>query len=159
MELCIPVKFLTTIRFTVLVLLLVSNFTSAFAAERRLLLITNAKYKPLSLTNTELRRLFLGIPVFRKGNRLIPFVNKSEDLCYQVFLQSIIGMSEKRYERTLVSGFYRQGVSSPNIYQDQTKLLSELKKEELGISFLFDTEGIEEKQFNVVQEIWISDKP
>ncbi len=159
MELCIPLKFLTTIRLIVLVFLLVSNFTSAFATERRLLLITNSNYKPLSLNKTELRRLFLGIPVYRKGNRLIPFVNKSEDLCYQVFLQSVIGMSEKRYERTLVSGFYRQGVLSPNIYQDQIKLLSDLKTEELGISFLFDTEGIEEKQFNVVQEIWISDTP
>ncbi len=133
--------------------------TSANAEERRLLLITKPDYKPLPLDKNELRRLFLGIPVYRKGERLVPLVNKSGDLCYQVFLQSILGMSQKRYERVLVSGFYRQGVRSPSIYADQQNLLFDLKDKKLGISFLFDNGTGEEKQFNVVQEIWISDTP
>ncbi|VAX00949.1 hypothetical protein MNBD_GAMMA22-976 [hydrothermal vent metagenome] len=133
--------------------------TSAYAEERRLLLITKPDYKPSPLDKNELRRLFLGIPVYRKGERLIPLVNKSGDLCYQVFLQSILGMSQKRYERVLVSGFYRQGVRSPTVYTSQDNLLLDLKNKKLGISFLFDNDSGEEKNFNVVQEIWVSDTP
>ncbi len=113
----------------------------------------------MPLDKNELRRLFLGISVYRKGERLVPLVNKSGELCYQVFLQSILGMSQKRYERVLVSGFYRQGVRSPSIYVDQQNLLIDLQDKKFGISFLFDNGTGVEKQFNVVQEIWISDTP
>lgn len=153
-------------RIVTLILLLSSNNALAGEEKMRLLLVTKAEYKPLPLNKNELRRLFLGMPVYRDGKKLSPLINKSEGFCYQVFLQSIVGMSEKRYERTLLSGFYRKGIATPMIYEDKNDLLSELKNQTTSITFLFD-HGEEnsnnlsidnDENLNVVQEIWISDK-
>jgi hypothetical protein len=143
----------------VLILLQVSGISSVFSEELRLLLITRAEYKPLPLDRNELRRLFLGMPVYRNGEKLIPLINKSEELCYQVFLQSVVGLSQKRYERSLISGLYRQGVVAPVVYEDKKNLLKDLSKKDRTISVMFDQGEGKEKAFNVVQEIWISDEP
>ncbi|VAW60104.1 hypothetical protein MNBD_GAMMA08-1914 [hydrothermal vent metagenome] len=166
MELRLPVNISHVIQAITLILLLSGNNAMADEEKMRLLLITKSEYKPLPLNRNELRRLFLGMPVYREGKKLSPLINKSEGFCYQVFLQSIIGMSEKRYERALLSGFYRQGIASPIIYEDMNALLSELKKQESSITFLFDhsdansgnADITNDKNLNVVQEIWISGK-
>jgi len=145
--------------YVVIILLQVSGISSVFSEELRLLLITRAEYKPLPLDKNELRRLFLGMPVYRSGEKLIPLINKSEELCYQVFLQSVVGLSQKRYERSLVSGLYRQGVIAPVVYEDKKDLLKDLSKKDRTISVMFDQGEGKEKAFNVVQEIWISDEP
>ncbi len=139
-------------------MLMLCQTSSLIAGDLRLLLITKSGYKPLPFSKIELRRLFLGVPVYRDGKALQPLINKSEDLCYQVFLQSTLGMSEKRYERSLVSDIYRQGVKSPNIYHDFNKLLEDLNKKNMAISFYYDHGVSTDKKFNIVQEIWISDE-
>lgn len=145
--------------YVMLVLLQVSGISPVLSEELRLLLITRAEYKPLPLDRNELRRLFLGMPVYRNGEKLIPLINKSEALCYQVFLQSVVGLSQKRYERSLISGLYRQGVVAPVFYEDKKDLLKDLNKKDRTISVMFDKGEGKEKVFNVVQEIWISDEP
>jgi len=74
-------------------------------------------------------------------------------------LQSVVGLSQKRYERSLVSGLYRQGVIAPVVYEDKKDLLKDLSKKDRTISVMFDQGEGKEKAFNVVQEIWISDEP
>ena len=152
-------KSLKIFSYVMLIILQMSCISSVFAEELRLLLITRAEYKPLPLDKNELRRLFLGMPVYRNGKKLIPLINKSEKLCYQVFLQSVVGLSQKRYERSLVSGLYRQGVIAPVVYEDKKDLLKDLSKKDGTISVMFDQGEGKEKEFNVVQEIWISDEP
>lgn len=130
------------------------------AGEDRLVLVAPEGQKVQPLNKTELRRLFLGLPVYRKGVLLQPLINKSEDFCYQVFLQSIVGMSQKRYERTLVSSLYRQGINSPPVYTDVDKILEEMTKSSSRVSFMFIHDGTEltGKSLEIVQEIWASGK-
>lgn len=159
MELCIPVKLSLVYRSLVLAMLLLAITGYSIADERRLLLITKSNYTPKPLDKNELRRLFLGMDVSRNGELLRPLVNKSSEICYQVFLQSVLSMSQKRYEHTLHSNSYRQGIKSPVIYTDQKELLEDLIKQENTISFLFYYGGEKEKGINIVQEIWISNEP
>jgi len=158
MELCVSVKLLMIFKYSLIIFVLLSNSSVAYAEELRLLLITKENFKPLVFDKNELRRLFLGVPVYRNGKALQPLINKSEDLCYQVFLQSTLGMSQKRYERSLVSGVYRQGAKTPEIYTNFKKLLGDLNKKENAISFYYDHGQPIDKSLNIVQEIWISDE-
>jgi len=147
-----------SVRMLFLYLALLFNSSVLFAGDLRLLLITKVDYKPLVFDKNELRRLFLGIPVYRNGEALQPLINKSERRSYQVFLQTTLGMSQKRYERSLVSDVYRQGAKTPSIYTNFKKLLRDLNKEENAISFYYDHGEPIGNKFNVVQEIWISNK-
>lgn len=152
-----------------LVILLLGNMAVAHAEHaehaehpehpehHRLLLVTSAENKISPLDRNELRRLFLGMPVYRSGKVLNPLLNKTDERCYQIFLQSVIGMSQKRYERTLVLGLYRQGYNSPPIYTQLNELQAELNKRPDGVSFVHDNGQLKETSFNIVQEIWISD--
>ena len=151
-------KFLIIVKYSLIFFVLLSNFNIAYAENLRLLLITKESYKPLAFDRNELRRLFLGVPVYRDGKVLQPLINKSEDICYQVFLQSTLGMSKKRYERSLISGVYRQGAKPPEIYKNFNKLLRDLNKKENAISFYYDHGQPMDESFNIVQEIWISDE-
>ena len=141
-----------------LALLLFGNIAALHADHARLLLVTGAENKMNPLDKNELRRLFLGMPVYRSGEMLKPLVNKTDERCYQIFLQSVIGMSQKRYERTLVLGVYRQGYRSPPVYTQLEELQAELKNNPDGVSFIYDQGQFKDVPFNVVQEIWISDR-
>jgi len=141
-----------------LALLLFGNIAVLHADHARLLLVTGSKNHINPLDKNELRRLFLGMPVYRSGEMLKPLLNKTDERCYQIFLQSVIGMSQKRYERTLVLGIYRQGYRSPPVYTKLEELQAELNRNPDGVSFIYDQGQFKDVPFYVVQEIWISDR-
>ncbi len=136
--------------------LLIFDINISVAQHRQLLIITNHKTNIAPLTKNEIKQLFLGVAVYRAGKALTPLINKKSDFCYQVFLQSALGMSHKRYERVLVSSLYRQGVTPPKIHTDINELLLEIKANPTAISFIFKDDIPEESKPNIVQEIWTS---
>jgi len=136
--------------------LLLGNAGDAYAEEKHMLLAkTGDKIMPLN--RGELRRLFLGMPVYRKGKQLKPLINKHDGRCYQIFLQSVLGMSQKTYERTVSSNGQRQGYHAPVIYSDLNKLVTEMNNNSQAISIIYEHSELRNMPFTIVQEIWTSD--
>ena len=61
------------------------------------------------------------------GLILKPLRNETDPLLTEVFLQKVIFMSERSYDRELLSRVYRLGGKRPEIYSENTKLVNELR--------------------------------
>lgn len=142
------------IRLVFLVLIVAITPTSN---ARELVLIGANIPEHQSFTSFEVRKLFLGHPI-KKNNKIFKaIINTSDDMAYQVFLQKIIHLSEKNYERKLLSQKFRTG--SLNVLSEPTllKLNKALNKDKSRLSFSWLDEISQKNSIKVIQTLWKGD--
>lgn len=91
-------------------------------AGRRLVLAAGAGAAVPRLTLGELRQAYLGVPVEKDGIRIVPLRNLSDPLLYEIFLQKVLFMSARSYERRLLSRTLQSGMQRPPEYTDLSRL-------------------------------------
>jgi len=134
--------------------LLVAALGASAAGKQQLFLVIGQETELAPLTTTELRRLFLGFTVDREGQPLRPLINRNDQLSYQVFLQTVVGMSARTYERQLLSQLYRRGIQPPPVYTSLRKLTDALKAQPGTVSFALGDELEEMAGVKSVQVLW-----
>ena len=90
-----------------LVFLCLININSSATTQRSLLLVCDSNSTLSYLSPTEIRKLFLNVPVVKDGVQIKPLLNFSDPLISDVFLQNVIFMSKRSYERKLLSHIFR----------------------------------------------------
>ncbi len=110
---------------------------AAQTTQRRLLLVSSMESTTPSLSLKEVRKLFLGVPVVKNGVRLRPLRNASDPLITEVFLQKIIFMSKRNYERQLVSRVFRLGGERPPVYTNISELIDELRQTPQALTYMW----------------------
>ncbi len=93
----------------------------AFALESHnqalvLVLVTARSNQIEKLQPRQFRKLFLDVPVFSNNEQLIPLINTSDKLLYEIFLQKVVYMSVRNYERMLISNTFRTGRPRPEMF-------------------------------------------
>lgn len=102
-----------------------------------LVLVTNSNLPIKKFPPNELRKLFLGFPIIVNETPLIPLRNYSDDLLKETFLQKVMYMSERHYERQLLLQAFRTGNSRPPIYTNHDDLIQALKRKPGSISVIW----------------------
>lgn len=128
--------------------------TLARAAEIRELVLVSSNttdIKPQSLA--AVRRTFLGI---QNSNTLNgkPIVNQSDPLLYQVFLQKVVYMSARHYERRLISNLFRSGDRRPPEIKDEQQLVVHLRQHRGTVSYMWANKARSSDGIKVVQVLW-----
>lgn len=100
--------------------------------------VTGAQSKTASLTQHEVRRLFLGETLIKDGERLVPLLNTGDPLLYEAFLQKVIHLSARHYERQVLARVFRMGGQRPAVYTDSAKLLEALRGEPGRVSYMWE---------------------
>lgn len=118
-------------------LCLVSINGTTQTPQRRLLLVCGVESTIPSLSHKEVRKLFLGAPTAIDGMRLRPLRNASDPLITEVFLQKIIFMSKRNYERQLVSRVFRLGGGRPPVYTNIQELIDELRQSPEALTYMW----------------------
>jgi hypothetical protein len=105
------------------------------------------------LTRTELRAAFLGIPVNKNGVNLYPIINQSDTHTFSAFLQQLMAMSERNYQRQLEMRLFQEGrqLSRHTILED---LFNELHSRPGSITFMPREQASRFKDLNIVQILW-----
>jgi len=116
-----------------------------------LVLVTNSDLAIKRFPPNELRKLFLGFPIIVDGTTLIPLRNYSDDLLKETFLQKVMYMSERHYDRQLLSLAFRTGRSRPPIYTDHNSLIQALKHEPASISVIWFKDVNEDNALRIIQ--------
>jgi len=141
--------------FTGAILLLAGWHSVAYSdAGPTLVLVANPRVTFKTLSIGEVRRLFLGIPVSRNGERLIPLRNYSSPLLKQVFLQKIIFMSERNYERQLMHRTFRFGNSRSEILNDIDSVVQALENTVNGVSYMWSSDAAKIGRFQIIGVVW-----
>lgn len=118
-------------------LCLVSINGTAQTTPRRLLLVCYSESTTPALSHKEVRKLFLGVPTINDGVRLRPLRNASDPVITEVFLQNVIFMSKRNYERQLVSRVFRLGGERPPVFTDISELIDELRQSQEALSYMW----------------------
>lgn len=121
---------------------------------RSLVLVAHVGANNIKMSNLEIRRLFLGLPVAQQQRRLIAIINRTESLLYQVFLQKVLFMSAPLYERQLLANVVRQSGIQPPVYTDQQELLRALRTQPSTVTFMWQDQISAGSGVVVIAVIW-----
>jgi len=143
---CFPSKFI----ITSLLALLLSLPT--FSEELVLVGSIAANYQPLS--SFEVRKIFLGYPIKRNNMSLIAIRNTSDEEIYQLFLQKVIHLSARNYERRLMSKTFRTGTSTLLAIDTLPVLKNKLLNDKFKLSVMWLKDVELDNNLKVIQVLW-----
>lgn len=132
--------------------LLYANIVFAANENSQMVLVSGST--PPHLTQSELRRLYLGAPVTKHGKKLVPLRNESDELLYEMFLQKVISMSASRYEQFLVKRVYRGAGSRLRVATKFKKVVALLKQRSDMVSFMWKVDAENTNGINIIQPLW-----
>ena len=131
--------------------------TVAIAHENRsqtLVLVTASNSPVNKLPPGQFRKLFLDVPVKSNGQLLVPLINMSDDLLYEIFLQKVVYMSKRHYERMLISKTFRTGRPRPARFDNNEELVKALKTIPGAVSIMWEKTARKNREIKIVQVIW-----
>ena len=141
----------------VLLVLLAFVYTATAAQDttiRSLVLVTGADNTLAPLTPSEVRQLFLGVPVIKDGVPLQPLRNQSDPRLYEVFLQKAMFMSADHYERLLLGRVFRSGDRKPPSFHERTVLIGALQATPVAVSFAWERDLRAHASVRPLQRLW-----
>ncbi|MDO8412478.1 MAG: hypothetical protein Q7S51_01665 [Gallionellaceae bacterium] len=106
------------------------------------------------LTADEVRKLYLGIPIFNNGQTIKPLLNHSDGYLKEVFMQKVMFMSTPAYERQILSRVFRMGGNRPPVYTGLHTLLSALKDDPSTLSYMYSDEASAHPELKIVSTLW-----
>ncbi len=120
--------------------------------ERHIVLVSGSQSSIQQLSAAEVRKLFMGFPVNQRGRYIVPVLNLSETLLYEVFLQRVVFMSAPSYERRIMSRTFRQGDARPLEITTQGMLRNTLHASPVAVSFMWKEDIYGKPELKIVQE-------
>ena len=101
----------------------------------RLVLVASASSPVDSLELSEIRRLYLGVPVAVAGQNIAP-LRYTERLAQEVFLQKVLFMSLQAYERQIVTRTFQSGRPKPDESTSALNVTESLLANPFTVSYL-----------------------
>ncbi len=126
----------------------------AVRGAEQVVLVAGEKSPIENLSPLELRKAYFGI-VVRYDNQIIrPFRNSSDSQLNRIFLQSVVAMSERSYERRLFSLTLKSGRPRPKEFTDQDDLVRALRDYPYCISYMWRSDAERLIGIKVIKLLW-----
>lgn len=142
------------VRAALLLLVFVHAAPAQDTSARVLVLVVRADSPLAPLKPSEVRQLFLGIPVIKGGVRLEPLRNESDPWLYEIFLQKAMFMSADHYRRLLLGHVFRFGGQKPPALHDRTALLQAVQATPARVSFAWEDDLRGHTHVRPLQTLW-----
>ncbi len=138
---------------SILLALLVSRNVIAADQVKTLVIVSNTGMPLEKISIGDVRKLYLGYPVKLNGQEVHPIINRSDPLLYVVFLQKIVFLSSRSYQRRLKAQLFRSGKRRITEIDDKKELQKRIKETKNTISFMW-LENIPKKNLDNTRKIW-----
>lgn len=138
-----------------LALLSYSLFGMAESYQEDQLVLVASKHSDITpLSQSEIRRLFLGKTITSNGFQLKPILNNTDEKVHDVFLQNIVFMTENSYRRHLLKRTVKYGDIQPLAASNIEAIVEEFNEDEdhYCISYMWLSDLNE--NMKVIQTIW-----
>ena len=124
-------------------------------AEDSVVLVTSADSSIRDVSSIEVRKLFLGFTVNTGNGKPIHAVtNLSDERLWQVFLQGVMGMSERSYDRRLLTLTLQSGRPRPAVVQDVDAALLAIITDGNAITFAWSYDVDDRDDIRVLRVLW-----
>lgn len=122
------------------------------AQSKRLVLVTNKISSLPELSLKQIRQIYLGRAI--RGEAITPLSNQTNDLLYEVFLQKVIFLSERDYEKRLITRTFQTGERRPVVHVKEHDLLQSLGRQPGSVTFMWDETAARYPELRVVKVLW-----
>ena len=151
MEHCIPVRKLG-LQLSLLLAMALS-MTAAWANDA-VVLVTSSDSPIADISSLDIRKTYLGISVTIAGNTVRPVRQRDDSRLNLIFLQSVIAMSQRSYERRLLSMMLRFGTPRPTEVDDRESLIEVLERNPHAIGYMWASDADSDRRVRKVKVLW-----
>ena len=127
---------------------------STSRADDAVVLVTGVESPVSDISSLDMRKAYLGISVAVEGNTLRPFRRRQDERLNLIFLQSVIAMSQKSYERRLLSMMLRFGTPRPVEVDSHEELVERLVRNRYGIGYMWKADADADARVKVIRVLW-----
>lgn len=130
------------------------TFAQSLPGERVLVLVTSAE-SPLAAPESEqIRDAWMGLPVKINDHMLKPLRNLAQPMADEVFLQKVMFMARRRYERNVLSQVFRFGGTRPQRIEDREELEQMLGDNPRSITYMWADAAGTPAGVKILAELW-----
>lgn len=151
MERRVSVK-LTVPQYLVVAALVLLMTTSR--ADDVVVLVTGVESPVSDISSLDIRKAYLGIAVTLNENTLRPLRRRGDERLNLIFLQAVIAMSQKSYERRLLSMMLKFGTPRPVEVDSHKELLERLARHPYAIAYMWKTDADADARVKIIRVLW-----
>ena len=144
-------------RFRVAQLLIITALTLAAhaSAEDAAVVLVTGKDSPIeNISSLEMRKIYFGISVSVDGHTIRALRRRDDERLNQIFLQSVIAMSQRSYERRLLSLALRFGTPRPVEIKSRDELLRLLAENPSTIAYMWKSNAEADPRVKIIRVLW-----
>ncbi|MDB6085904.1 MAG: hypothetical protein JWN43_3785 [Gammaproteobacteria bacterium] len=134
-------------------IMLTIGASRALAGEE-LVLIVSSQSNIDRLDSSLIRKLFLGLTVSQRGERLRPLLNESDAQIKELFLQNIVSMSDSTYDRYVLRLSLLQGRTQPVVYKDEDGLIRAVAADPSAVGYAWHRDVAQDSRIKVLRVVW-----
>jgi hypothetical protein len=152
MERCVSVS---RLRLNTVILLLFLGVQVPVVADHRMVLVTRADSPIKSISTLDLRKLYLGFSVTSSSGQVIePLFNRTHPHLPELFVQDVMGMSSRSYDRRLLGTTLQTGRRRPQSFDDLDALFERLDANEYAVTFAWSEDVAGRDDIRVLRVLW-----
>jgi hypothetical protein len=133
--------------------LMLGAFQPARAGET-LVLIVSARSDIDQLDSSLVRKLFLGLTVIQKGERLRPVLNESDAELKELFLQNVVSMSDITYDRYVLRQSLLRGQTQPGSYKNTADLVDAVANDPQVVGYAWARDVAHDPRVRILRVLW-----
>lgn len=146
-----------SVRVRVAQFLMISALALMAATSRAddvVVLVTSKDSTIESISSLDIRKIYLGISVSHDGNVIRALRRRDDERLNQIFLQSVIAMSQRSYERRLLSLVLKFGTPRPVEVDNHEELLNLLERNTSSIAYMWKSEAESDSSVKIIRVLW-----
>lgn len=129
-------------------------FLTVSRADDAVVLVTGSEGPLSDISSLDTRKAYLGIAVPVGDNTLRPFRRGKDERLNLIFLQSVIAMSRRSYERRLLSMMLKFGTPRPVEVDSHEELVERLSKNRYGIAYMWKADADADARVKIIRVLW-----
>ncbi len=144
-------------RFRVTQLLIIAALTlasHASAEDAAVVLVTGADSPIEDISSLDMRKIYFGISVSVEGRTIRALRRRDDERLNQIFLQSVIAMSQRSYERRLLSLVLKFGTPRPAEVKSRDELLRFLVGNPSTIAYMWKSNAEADPRVKIIRVLW-----
>ncbi len=123
-------------------------------AEVAVVLVADKDSPIESVSSLDIRKIYLGITVTIGGDVVRAIRRRDDERLNQIFLQSVIAMSQRSYERRLLSLVLKFGTPRPVEVDSHDELLELLENHSSSIAYMWKSEAESDSRVKIIGVLW-----
>ena len=127
---------------------------NAAAAQQQVVLVASSASTLNDLDSIQLRKIYLGFEITHDGTAIKALRNNTDGQLNNIFLQTVVAMSEKAYTRRQLSLTLRHGIPRIAEFDNLETLFRALERNPYSITYMWKKDAERRQDVRILRVLW-----